>query len=152
MSTLSKEEVILSSNDNSITLTTHRILQKTKDTSKEIFLKDILSHEVIRRRSKYYLLVFVIFGILSLIQYLLYLQKSSPFNDPNEGETSAIPIIPALITGFALLFYLTTIERFLKISGRFNELEFSLKRLSQDSLNKFISRMAVESDNRKKEE
>ena len=42
--------------------------------------------------------------------------------------------------------------KYLKISGRFNDIEFSLKNLSEQSLNKFLSRLIIESDNRKREE
>jgi len=152
MTPLSKEEIVLSSNDNSITLTTHRVMQKTSLVTKEMFLKDILSHEVLKKRPKYYLIIFIIFGVLSLILSYLYLQKSSPFDNPEENATIVLLIIPISITFFACLFYIFTYEKFLKISGKFNEIEFSLKYLSQDGLNKFLNRLAVESDNRKKEE
>ena len=43
MAGLSKEEIIMTSNDNAITLTTHRVLQKTSELNKEIIMNKIKS-------------------------------------------------------------------------------------------------------------
>ena len=173
MAGLTKEEIIMSSNDNSITLTTHRVLQKTSEINKEILLKDIVSQEVVRKRHKYYKILSLLFGIPSVILFFLYLTKSGPFertintilkqaykdgflttelDGTNENGANTILVVLFVLTLISLCLLFTTSERHLKIAGRFNEIEFSQKDLSDSSLNKFINRLTVESDNRKRED
>jgi mevalonate kinase len=160
MAQLSKEEIIMTSNDNSITLTTHRILQKTSEINKEILLRDIVSQEVIKKRHRYYKILSLLFGIPTTILALLYITKSDPFEttidtmfDRSNGNgASAISIVLAILTFISVYLLLTTSEKYLRISGRFNEIEFSLKDLSNSSRNKFLNRLTIESDNRKRED
>lgn len=151
MPELSTESIIMSSNDNSITLTTHRVIQKTNEINKEIFLKDIVSQEVVKRRHGYYKKLALIFGVPTAILLLLFLFKVGPFESAASEEAGLLIAIPAILTCIALYFLLTTYEKCLRLVGKFNEVEFSLKDLDQSSLNKFLNRLTVESDNRKRE-
>ena len=152
MAGLSKEEIIMTSNDNAITLTTHRVLHKTSKLNREILLKDIVSQEVVKKRHRYYKILSLFFGILTIVLFLLYLSKSTPFDRTGETETAAIFVISIIFTFISLFLLLITNEKFLNITGRFNEIEFSLKDLNESSLNKFLNRLTVESDNRKRED
>ena len=142
----------MTSNDNSITLTTHRVLQKTAEVNKEIFLKDIVSHEIIRKRHKYFQILTFLFGIPTVFIYALYFSEASMFNRMSEGETISLLVISFVLTFLSAFYFLTTHEKFFRISGRFSDIEFSIKGLGQSGLNKFANRLSVESDNRKKEE
>jgi len=152
MAGLSKEEIIMTSNDNAITLTTHRVLQKTSELNKEILLKDIVSQEVVKKQHRYYKILSLLFGIPTIILFFLYLSKSSPFDRTGDNETATLIVIPLILTIISVYLLLTTHEKFLKIAGRFNEIEFTLKDLNESSLNKFLNRLTVESDNRKRED
>ena len=152
MAGLSKEEIIMSSNDNSITLTTHRILQKSTQVHKEMMLKDILAHEIIKKRSNYYKILSLFFGVLTIFLFILYFTKSSPFDLAGKTEILVMLIVPLILATISIFLLLSSHVKYLKISGRFNDIEFSLKNLSEQSLNKFLSRLIIESDNRKREE
>jgi uncharacterized membrane protein len=148
MPEISKEEIIMSSNDNSVTLTTHRVLYKTSTANKELLLKDMMAYEVIKKRANYYKVLLIVFGALTVLLYLLKISNSS---EVSEEQKNTPLIISAILTGISLVLFLDRTEKFLKISGRFNEIEFSLKDLSEKSLNKFLNRLSIESDNRKRE-
>src|SRR5574343_92095 len=160
MALLSKEEIIMTSDDNAITLTTLRVLQKTSEVNKEILLKDIVSQEIIRKRSGYYKVLSLVFGIPTFILWCLFVTKSRPFertidnmfDRTNENGEAEIIIIPLILTIISIYLLLTTSEKYLRISGRFNEIEFTIRDLSQSSLNKFLNRLTIESDNRKRED
>ncbi len=152
MSNLSKEEVLLSSNDNSITLTTHRVLQKTSKINKEILLKDIVGTEIVKRRSTYYIVLAIMFILLASFLYILKLQNKAPFDTMEESAINFLPGVSAFLAILAIYYTFTSTKKVLKISGRFNEIEFLITELSESSLSKFINQLTVESDNRKRED
>jgi len=61
-----KEEAILISNDNSVVLTTHRVLHKSKNKHSELLLKDFISYEIIRKRVQYYKVLFIFLLLISV--------------------------------------------------------------------------------------
>lgn len=140
MSNINSEEIILNSNDNSITLTTHRIMQREKGFYKEIFLSDVVSHMEIKKRITYYKVLSVILAIPVLL--LLGNQSS---------DTEPFLIFFCILLAISVILLLTRFENFLKISGRYNEIIFSIEKIDQSSLNKFITRLIVESENRKRD-
>lgn len=52
MKNLNSESTLISSSDNSITLTTHRLFQRNKSLNKEIVLTNFVSYEIMKKRSK----------------------------------------------------------------------------------------------------
>ena len=152
MSSLANEEILMTSNDKSVTLTTHRVIQRDNQMTKEIFLKDVTSHEIIKKRGSYYFVLAVIFFIPTIILLFLWSQNESPFNDMTDENKKFLIGAPAFLTILAAYYAMTSYKRFLKISGRFNEIEFSIKSFNEQALNKFINRLITESENRKKEE
>ena len=113
-----------------------------------------------KKRHRYYKILSLLFGIPTIILSLLYLTKSGPFertietvfDRTNENGANAILIVLLILTLISVYLLQTTSEKWLKISGRFNEIEFTLKDLTDSSLNKFLNRLTVESDNRKRED
>ncbi|OJX50874.1 MAG: hypothetical protein BGO88_06640 [Flavobacterium sp. 38-13] len=69
MQTFPNEKVLMTSDDNSITLTTHRIFQRNVEANKDLLLKHIVSHQVIRRKKLYYKLLTVFFLIMTFVAY-----------------------------------------------------------------------------------
>lgn len=151
MNSLQNEENILSSDDKSITLTNQRVIYKTEQESKEILLKDIVGYEIINKRT----ISFLIGAILSAL--VVYFQTRIPehrtigeaYQDQHSPHYVALLAIVVTI-GFLISYFKVT-KKFLKISGRYNSLEFSIKNLSKNSLDTFLKKLSVESDNRKNE-
>ena len=154
---ISNEKTILVSNDSSITLTSHRVIQREKNLHKEINLIDFLSYSVIKKRYTYYKILSLIFGIItvSLISLIIASYEPSPYNDnDNErnGELAVIVFIPAFLTLISILLLFTSSEKYMRISGKFNSIEFSIKKLSNTGLSEFLNTLSVESENRKRAE
>jgi magnesium-transporting ATPase (P-type) len=141
---MNTETIILTSNDDSITLTNHRIIQRNSEVNKEIFLKDIVSNEIVRKKSKYYLTLTIIF-ILASIFTIYSILESENF------EIMPLFYFILILLAISVFQYLTKTDKYLKISGKYNFIEFSIKNLNDSNLNKFRNTLLVESENRKKE-
>jgi membrane-associated HD superfamily phosphohydrolase len=149
-----KEENIMVSNDNSVTLTTHRVIQKTNEMNKEILLKDLSSYEIIKRKSNYYKVLSIVFAILTGLLLFLALSGTSRYMHEVLRDNELIFLIlvlPAIITLIFVLLYNTSFEKFFKIEGHHNSIEFSIKGLNNSSLDKFMTRLKTESEIRKQE-
>lgn len=152
---ISNEKTILVSNDSSITLTSHRVIQRDKNLHKEINLVDFLSYSVIKKRYKYYKILSLIFGIITvaLVSLVIASYDSSPYdNSERNGEIAVIVCIPAVLTLISILLFFTTSEKYMSIAGKFKSIEFSIKKLSKTGLTEFLNTLSVESENRKRSE
>jgi hypothetical protein len=145
------EEIILSSNDNSVTLTTHRLLQKTAKVNKEMMLTDMVSHEIVYKKSLFYIILSLLFGIPAIVSFALFLAGNGPFEETNVNPPTSVLWLLAFLTLLAIIVWATRADKFLRITGRFNEIDIPINRLSQNSLNKFLNRLEVESNNSKRE-
>lgn len=142
----------MSADDNSITLTTYRILQKTNTLNKEILLKDIIGHEVIKKHNNYYKGLLLLFGIPTVLLYLIYFLHPETYANASDTELQTILSMPTIITSVAATLFFTRLDRWIRITGRFNNIEFSIGKLGDSSVNKFLNRMTIESDNSKRAE
>ncbi len=150
MTTFSNEEILLTSDDKAITLTNHRIIYKTPEVNQEMLLKDIVGHEIIKKKEKYFLGL----AAAAVVALILYISSVRPNNGERHGINVNVPPLVYLLIILPFVFYFcynAFQKKILKISGRYNNIEFSIKNLSQNSLDKFINRLSVESYNRKKE-
>ncbi len=153
MSMLANEETLMTSNDQSITLSTHRIIQRSSQMSKEIFLKDLTSHEIIKKKTEgYYFVLATIFFITTTILLILRIQNESIFNQMDTEQKNLLTGFSLFLTILALYYATTSYEKILKISGKFSEIEIPIKDLSEQTLYKFTKCMFAESELRKKEE
>ena len=144
MDSLKDETIVMTSNDNSVTLTTHRIFQRAETTNKEILLKNIISHEIVKRKMTYYKVLTAAFVLLTLY---LYLELESNYNDAMVGLFWFSTIL-AIISS---VFLFTTFKKSLRISSYFGVIEFSLSDIKSDSLNDFLNKMYHYAELRKKE-
>ena len=55
------EKTLLTLNNNSIVLTTHRLVQKTSNSNEVIELKDFIKYEIIKKRHNFYLFLIFLF-------------------------------------------------------------------------------------------
>lgn len=145
MQTFPNEKVLMTSDDNSITLTTHRIFQRNVEANKDLLLKHILSHQVIKRKKLYYKLLTVFFLIMTFVAY----QNLNPRYDE---EIFILVLILVALSIISACFLFIIQNRYLKIVSYFGEIEFSLSNMDQSSLNSFLNRMYDEMEKRKKED
>ena len=153
MTTFTNEEILLTSDDKTITLTNHRIIYKTPEVNQEMLLKDFVGYEIIQKKEKYFLGLAAA-AVVAFIFYGSSLRNSHPrvylIQPQNVSEPALFYIL--IILPFVFYFcYNALSKKILKISGHNNTIEFSIKNLSQNSLNNFITKLSVESNNRKKE-
>ncbi|HEU4791661.1 MAG TPA: hypothetical protein VFS71_18380 [Flavobacterium sp.] len=147
------EKTILVSNDSSITLTSNRVIQREKNLHKEINLVDFLSYSIVKKRYKYYKILSLIFGIITVVLTSLVIASydSSPYDDSERsGEIAAFLFIPVILTLISILLLFTTSEKYMRISGKFNSIEFSIKKLSKTGLSEFLNILSVECENSKR--
>lgn len=171
MSSLTQEQTLLSSDDGSITLTTHRILQRSPEINKEIMLADFISYEQINRRSPYYKVLTILLLAASIILGIIY------FNKVQESETlfgrfkmayqsslgsefsinEQLQLFGSLFTASAILFGISLVlllysnHKSLRLSGKYSTIEFPIRRMKDSSFNRFVSTVITESDKRKRE-
>ncbi|WP_306568162.1 hypothetical protein [Flavobacterium lindanitolerans] len=145
MQTFPNEKVLMTSDDNSITLTTHRIFQRNVEANKDLPLKHIVSHQVIKRKKLYYKLLTVFFLIMTFVAY----QNLNPRYDE---EIFILVLILVALSIISACFLFIIQNRYLKIVSYFGEIEFSLSNMDQSSLNSFLNRMYDEMEKRKKED
>lgn len=145
MQTFPNEKVLMTSDDNSITLTTHRIFQRNVEANKDLLLKHIVSHQVIKRKKLYYKLLTVFFLIMTFLAY----QNLNPRYDE---EIFILVLILVALSIISACFLFIIQNRYLKIVSYFGEIEFSLSNMDQSSLNSFLNRMYDEMEKRKKED
>ncbi|WP_343626763.1 hypothetical protein [Flavobacterium lindanitolerans] len=145
MQTFPNEKVLMTSDDNSITLTTHRIFQRNVEVNKDLLLKHIVSHQVIKRKKLYYKLLTVFFLIMTFVAY----QNLNPRYDE---EIFILVLILVALSIISACFLFIIQNRYLKIVSYFGEIEFSLSNMDQSSLNSFLNRMYDEMEKRKKED
>jgi len=167
MSNLSNEQTLMTSDNGLITLTTHRVLEKSSNLKKELLLSEFISYEVVTKRVNYYKVLGIIFFVLSLVfgiwamiknqenqKFISRLQDAFNRNGISNNDTlqaiTGIFTFSLFLFVISLLLYLTTGDKYLKITGRFSTLDFSIKNLGKTSLNKFTSALIVESDRRKR--
>jgi hypothetical protein len=63
MSVLKNEQTLLQSDNGHITLTTHRIIEHSSTASREVMLSDLVSYEIVKRKSGYHKTLSIIFLI-----------------------------------------------------------------------------------------
>jgi hypothetical protein len=171
MPNLNQESTVMSSNDGSITLTTHRLLQRSRDINKEMMLTDFISYEQKGKRNSYYKVLTIIFSVAAVVFGVVYNNKvqesetlrgrfnmvlHSTFGDQmsiNEQLQlyGGLTTLAAVLFGISLFLFLLSNRKYLRITGKFSSIEFSINNLRGESFSKFTNALITQSDNRKKE-
>lgn len=146
------EKVIISSNDESITLTNQRIIQREKNVYKEITLDDFISYEIVRKKHPYYKILVVFFTCLILITYyvLMYVDKPPLQEVEMNNILNGFIYFFGLLLSIALLILLFSSDKYLRINGKFNSILISLKYLKKGNLDQFLRALTIQFENRKK--
>ncbi|MDF2385375.1 hypothetical protein JMG10_28175 [Nostoc ellipsosporum NOK] len=160
------ESTLLVSNDHSIILTTHRVIQRTTSLNKEVMLADFVGYELIGERSKYYrnlMLCFLSAALLMGVWVFRNYQNAADeayltartFFDGGEylGDLSEdIRTSTALFKLFTGLFVISVFvfvvskSRLLRISGKYSYIDVPLKHLKNKSYNRFVNALLLESE------
>ncbi len=144
METNVNESVLFTSDDNSITLTSQRIVLKTKESSKEILLKEFAGYEIVNKMEYRFLWV----SLISLALFILSMMSNAAQGHSQFGLKQIVPFL-ATILFVALFFQLK--KKILKLSGRYNSIEFSINGLSEKSMTTFLDRLTKEATKRREE-
>lgn len=146
------EKVIISSNDESITLTNQRIIQREKNVYKEITLDDFISYEIVRKKHPYYKILVVFFTCLILITfYVLMYVDNPPLHEVEMNNIlNGFIYFFGLLLSIALLILLFSSDKYLRINGKFSSILISLKYLKKGNLDQFLRALTIQFENRKK--
>jgi len=151
MLNLIQENIIMSSNEESIVLTNHRVIQKRDPVNNEVFLKDLVSQTIVKRPRKYYVVLSIIFSAISLLAIVLYFTNLYPFTNAPRRDVIFFLAAPIVLWIASLVFLSKFKERFLKVTGKHGEVIFSLNDMDETNTQKFITRTKEESELRKQE-
>jgi len=171
---LSQEETLMYASDNSVTLTTHRVIQQTEKIRKQVMLEDFESYELKSKNIGNYKLLIIFFSIISLIliilrlnEYFEYEQLMSQIRLKGSEENVFLklfqvnifdymftaPIVFSLfLLGTSFLFFSIAKRKIVRINGRYSLVEFRVRDLNNISLQKFLKTLIEESDKRKRKD
>ena len=141
------EEVLLTSDDNSTTLTTQRIIYKTQTLKKEMILKEITGHEIICEKQNAFLWT----AIACFVSIYLILKNAVDVNNGRQVNVSFYIFLPFLAGVIFFILYFKFKKKTIKISGLNDNIQFPITKLSKNGLDKFIKTMYSESEKRKNE-
>ncbi|HEY6503771.1 MAG TPA: hypothetical protein VIZ28_07355 [Chitinophagaceae bacterium] len=164
---LNEEETLMSSSDNSVKLTTHRIIHESEKGRKQIMLEDFESYQLIRSSIGaygYLLFIFVVITILIAVDKITNYQSFYPivgnFNNNLfsfflEDEGFMLLLVLLMVFHF---FYLISRRYFIKVNGKYNSIEFRVTSLRNSSIRRMLSKLEEQSklikqmaDNKKKD-
>lgn len=127
------EEVLVSYDDYGITLTSHRLICKTKNKTQEFMVKDLVGFTFNYRVN----LKYFIPGTVVLLTAFFFSSRSN----------TNIYIITALF----IVLYFFTLTKFLKILGQHTSIEFKVQGFKKEDLATFLSLISLASENRNKD-
>jgi len=150
MSSLTNETNIITLPGNRIILTTHRLLYVTEFSAKEILLANLVSYEIVQKKSGFLRGLFLVTAVPVGIWLLLYIGRCPPFGD---GHYIRMPfelygsIMCSLLIG---LFSRVYTQSYVRICDRYSAIEFQEKEVADPGLAKFLDMLTIESEKRKK--
>ena len=141
MNLLANEQTILTSNENSVTLTNLRLNISTKEWKNTIFLEDISSIEV-KSKSNF---IFIILGILALL-----FAVGSTINATTENNSANWLAYPISLLMFLLYFF--TKENIISITPNGGKaIHISIRKIKNEQTEHFIEKIQVAKVERLKE-
>ncbi|MEO8406348.1 MAG: hypothetical protein ABI480_17190 [Chitinophagaceae bacterium] len=161
---LSDESELLSANDSSVVLTTHRIIVVSEKGKDQMMLIDFVSCKMDRKNIGNYGRLSIIFFVLTCLSGILlelsnihYQQVLQQLNLAIKDSNNPYEQLLKLLTWvFGILFLLSLLLRamakrvVLQITGKYNQLEFRVR--NEMTLSSFINKLMDESEKRKQEQ
>lgn len=147
-----EEKNILKSADNTILLTTHRLIETTQTNSREVFLKDLTSYEIKYKKQTYYIVLSGIF-LIGLLGFAIAVAQEVEFTrNLGPSEISGGYGILSVLTAISLYFTFFSVIPTLVISGKHNSFELNVDGFKKENLRKFMDELKRQSDGRKRDE
>jgi hypothetical protein len=155
---LREEETLMSSSDNSVKLTSHRIIHESEQGRRQIMLEDFESIQLKRSSIGAYgilLLIFVSITLGSIYMKITnyydgqYLNKSvgiSLFDAFWEDKAFIVLLFVLMVLHF---FYLISRRNTIIIIGKYNSIEFRVKNFKAASVQKMLNKLVEQSNKRK---
>lgn len=149
-----EEKVLMVSSDNSVKLTTHRIIYESGKGRKQIMLEDFKSYELKSSFIGAYGILFSIFIGLTvliaankIINFISYRGTFIFYNNIFEffwDDKGFLILLVLLIVVY--FFYLISRRYYIKINGKDNSIEFRVTSLRNPSISKMLEKMLEQSD------
>jgi len=135
MSESDREEILAYSDDRTVTLNTHRIIQETTKSQSQIMLEDFVNTELAKAHIGRYKTITVTFGIIIFILLLakLYIRIYG-YPDIRIAHMSLV-----ILTGYNIL------------SEKFNYIQFRVSSFGNRSIKAFLQKLDLQNNNVKNE-
>lgn len=152
---LSQEEVLMYSDDRSVTLTTHRVIHQTKHKRTQIMLEDFVKYELSSEHIGVYIVLvsFALIGVVTAIasEVRIYWEMNESFDD-FLGLLAYLIMSPLIIWTFIFLFishfiYLISRRYYLRIYGKYDCIEIRTTTRKSRSTKRFLDALTKASQN-----
>jgi hypothetical protein len=148
------------SDDQTLTLTTHRLIHRTATTTNQIMLEDFVDYRYTTRHIGNYKFLTIIFSILSF--YLLYrfireytFEKQAGIRDDhlihyifNSGGLFLL-LIPVLLLIVSFVFYKISRRYYITVNGKYGSIQFRIRHPRPRSIERFLQAISLASKNLK---
>jgi len=152
---LSEERLLMISDDHSIRLTTHRVIQETADRKNQVMLEDYTGYAIRKNHIGNYKTILIIISVLFIISVL---ERLYSFNDQmfvnalfskifaKKTLVQYIAESPFFWLFLVLLlisihFYVISRRYYLQINGKYNSIEFRITNPNKKSTTEFLNRL-----------
>lgn len=145
---LHDEKVLMYSDDMSVRLTTHRIIQQSQTTKNEIMLEDYENYEIRSAHIGNYKLLTIIFVFTTVL--LLFKRGVEYLEYPDDmffnSLVSYLLVLSASLLAISIHFYWISRRYFVRINGKFGYIEFRIINPKKKSVPAFLDRLFAQSN------
>lgn len=155
---LSEEKTLMSSSDNSVKLTTHRIIHESERGRQQIMLEDFESLQLKRSSIGAYGILLLIFVFITL--WMIYMKVTGYYDDQYFYKSTGVSLFDVfwddkafIVLLFVLVvlyfFYLISRRNTIIVIGKYNSIEFRVKNFKAVSVQKMLNKLVEQSNKRK---
>lgn len=141
----------MTANGGHITLTTHRVLNRTKKAKEEMMLSDYRSFNITRTSTRSYEILAATFLFAALTSGIMILTNYN-FSAGPVYLLRAIFVLSLIAAITIFILYFRKANRRVKLIGAANSIEFHIKHTKMEMVNKFLISLIIESEQRKREQ
>ena len=145
---LSDEKTLMYSDDRSVKLTTHRIVQQGQTKNNQIMLEDYENYEIRSAHIGNYKFLTIVFAITTV---LLLIKRGAEYLEYPDRIffnflSSYLSVLSAFLFVIAVHFYYISRRYFLRINGKFGHIEFRIVKKKKKSICKFLDTLVTQSN------
>ncbi len=159
---LNEEETLMTSSDNSVKLTTHRIIHEAGGKREQVMLEDLETYELKDRSIGAYGVLLFFFSVLTAVVLFNTIQRYNESRslmkyigrDDEPGLLGAFLRDPGSIIMLCILiiihiFYKISRRYMIRIVGKYNSFEFRVKSFKNSSVRRMLDKLVEQSKLRK---